>query len=140
MTHKSALALIRESYGRIVYSHKTHEKAAERLDNRITWVKWTNLVLIVLTFSGVLNAVFTGGPIRNLLTILVSALALALAIYQMSFNPEKEILGHRKTANKLWHLREQFANLIGGIQDGTLGDDLGCKGILGSPASSNRNT
>lgn len=121
MACRSALASIRESYGRIVYSHKTHEKAAERLNNRITWVKWANLVLIVLTFGGVLNAVFTGGPIRNLLTILVSALALALAIYQMSFNPEKEILGHRKTANKLWHLREQFANLIGDIQDGALG-------------------
>lgn len=92
MSHESALASIRDSYGRVVYSHKTIEKAAERLNRRIGWVKWGNLILIVLTFGGVLNAVFVGGPVRNLLTVVVSALALALAIYQMSFNPEKEIL------------------------------------------------
>jgi hypothetical protein len=71
----------------------------------------------------VLNAVFVGGPVRNSLTVVVSALALALAIYQMSFNPEHEILEHRKTANKLWRLREEFANLIGDIKDGALPDE-----------------
>ena len=117
------MGAIRESYGRVVYSHKTHEKAAERLNGRIALVKWGNLLLIVLTFGGVLNAVFDGGPISNLLTVLVSAFALALAIYQMSFNPEKEILEHRKTANKLWYLREEFANLIEDIQDGALPEE-----------------
>lgn len=122
MGHGSALASIKESYGRVVYSHKTHEKAAERLNGKTALVKWANLVLIVLTFGGVLNALFGGGPLLNLATVLVSALALALAVYQMSFNPEKEILEHRKTANKLWLLREQFANLIGDINDGVLPD------------------
>jgi hypothetical protein len=122
VSHESALASFRESYGRVVYSHKTHEKAAERLHGRITLLKWANLLLIVLTFGGVLNATFAGGPVLNILTVLVSALALALAIYRMSFNPERDILEHRKTANKLWPLREEFANLIGDITDEALSD------------------
>jgi hypothetical protein len=123
LSHESALASIRESFGRVVYSHKTQEKAVERLHGRIRLVKWGNLVLLVLTFGGVLNAVFAGGPIRNSLTVVVSALALGLAIYRISFNPEQEILEHRKTANRLWRLREEFANLIGDIKDGALPDD-----------------
>lgn len=123
MSHESSKRIIKESYGRTVYSHKTHEKAVERLNRRIVLVKWGNLLLIVLTFGGVLNAVFDGGPVSNLLTVFVSALALALAIYRMSFNPEKEILEHRRTASKLWHLREEFANLIADIWDGALPEE-----------------
>ncbi len=123
MSRESALASVRESYGRIVYSDKTQEKALERLNGRIGLVKWGNLVLLVLTFSGVLNAVFAGGPIRNFLTVVVSALALGLAIYRLSFNPEREIIEHRKTANKLWRLREEFASLIGDLKDRALPDE-----------------
>jgi hypothetical protein len=123
LSHEPTLASIKESYGKIVYSHKTQEKAVERLNSRISMVKWANVVLLVLTFSGVLNAVFAGGPIQNLLTVVVSALALGLAIYRLSFNPEQEILEHRKTANRLWRLREEFANLIADIKDGALPDE-----------------
>lgn len=123
MGHESALASIKEAYGRVVYSHKTNEKTVEQLNDRITRLKWANLILMVLTFGGVLNAVFAGGAVPNLLTVLVSALALALAIYRMSFNPEKEVLEHRKTANKLRHIRDQYADLIGDIRDGALTDD-----------------
>lgn len=121
-TTSAALAAIRESYGRIVYSHKTHEKAAERLNTVIKRVKWINLLLVVLTFGGVLNALIRGGLVGNVATTIASGLALALAIYQMSFNPGKEILEHRSTANKLWQLREEFANLIGDARDNALAD------------------
>jgi hypothetical protein len=73
--------------------------------------------------NGVLNAVFAGGPTRNFLTVVISALALGLAIYRLSSNPEQEILEHRKTALKLWRLREEFANLIGDIKDEVLPDE-----------------
>lgn len=121
--HEAASASIREAYGRIVYSHKTHEKTVELLNHRVTRLKWANLVLMVLTFGGVLNAVFAGGAVPNLLTVLVSALALALAIYRMSFDPDKEVLEHRKTSNKLRHIRDQYADLIGDIKDGALLDE-----------------
>lgn len=123
MGYESALASIKEIYGRVVYSHKTHEKAVEQLNDRIIWLKWINLVLMVLTFGGVLNAVFVGGATLNLLTVLASALALALAIYRMSFNPEKEVLEYRKTANKLRQVRDQYVDLIGDIKDGALTED-----------------
>jgi hypothetical protein len=123
LSHELALASIKESYSRVVYSHKTQEKAVERLNGQSRLVKWGNLVLLVLTFSGVLNAVFAGGPTRSFLTVVISALALGLAIYRLSFNPEQEILEHRKTTNRLWRLREEFANLIGDIKDEVLPDE-----------------
>lgn len=116
----AALGSIKESFGRVVYSHKTHEKAAARLNRNLNWVKRLNLALLVLTFSGVLNALLSGGFGLNLATTVVSGAALGLAIYQMSFNPSQGILEHRNTANKLWKLREDFTNLIGDIHDGAL--------------------
>ncbi len=34
---------IRESFGRVVYSHKTHEKAREIESSKVTTVKWANI-------------------------------------------------------------------------------------------------
>ena len=43
MSHELALASIKESYSRVVYSHKTQEKAVERLNGQSRLVKWGNL-------------------------------------------------------------------------------------------------
>lgn len=42
-------ATIREAFGRVVYAQKTHEKAREIESNRVTFVKWANIVLVTLT-------------------------------------------------------------------------------------------
>lgn len=120
MEHGSAVASIKESYGRVVYSHKTQEKAAERENSKAARLKWLNVVLVFLTFSGVLSAAFGGGRILNSITAVVSGLSLALAIYRLSFDPEKRVLEHRKAANKLLYLRDQYANLVADIKDGAL--------------------
>ena len=114
------MATTREGFGRVVYSHKTHEKAIERLNRRHSRLKLINAVLVGLTFSGVLNALFAGGFYRNLATALVSGVSLAFAIYQLSFDPRDQIVRQRKTADQLWLLREEYANLLADIEDGAL--------------------
>lgn len=123
MSYQSSLAAIRESFGRVVYSHKTHEKAIERLYRRDSRVKWTNVVLIGFTFSGVLNALLAGGFYLNLTTAIVSGVSLALAVYRLSFDPQDQIVRQRKTADQLRQLREEYANLLADIDDGALSSD-----------------
>jgi hypothetical protein len=53
------LQAIRESFGRVVYSHKTHEKAREIQSRRAVLVKWVNIVLTTVTSATLLSTVIT---------------------------------------------------------------------------------
>jgi len=49
---------IRECYGRCAYTHKTHEKMAERLAVRQKVGKWANIVLSALITGGAAAVIF----------------------------------------------------------------------------------
>ncbi len=48
-TYSAEVQAIRESFGRVVYSHKTHEKAREIQSRRASLVKWVNILLATAT-------------------------------------------------------------------------------------------
>ena len=56
---KVNLPVIRESFGRVAYSHKTHEKAAEIEDRNSKIVKWANIVLTALTSGSLVSTIVT---------------------------------------------------------------------------------
>ena len=62
------LQVIRESFGRVLYTHKTHEKDRERLTLLGTVSKGTSIVLSGLTFEGVIATVGTRKPWNRLRT------------------------------------------------------------------------
>ena len=43
---------LRECFGRVVYAHKTHEKAADILLTRLSRIKFSQIVLSALTTGG----------------------------------------------------------------------------------------
>lgn len=109
---------VREAFGRVVYSHKTHEKAREIESGRVNIVKWTNIVLTTLTSAGLLGTIITDGRALLYTSAALSALALAFVIFQFSFDPAGAADKHRIAAKELWYLREQYANLLTDIQCG----------------------
>jgi hypothetical protein len=106
------LDAIRESFGRVVYSHKTHEKAREIQARRATLVKWINIILTTVTSVSIISVLITSERGLEIVSAVLSALSLAYAISQLSFDPAKQAEQHRSTARALWYIREQYIVLL----------------------------
>lgn len=50
-------AQVRECFGRVVYSTKTHEKCADLCMGRLQWIKIAQIVLSAITTGGLVTAV-----------------------------------------------------------------------------------
>jgi hypothetical protein len=114
---ESSLDIIRESFGRVVYTHKAHEKMIDLLNARKAAIKWLNLTALVLTTGGIITPILDQFPYREVMLSFTSAFALGVAIYQISFDPDEKIRAHRKCAKQLWFIRESYISLIADIQD-----------------------
>ena len=107
------LGVVRDLYGRVVWTHKTHEKDREIWSRRVVWMRWINVVLI-----GITTILATVGTILDsqsmfIATSISGALSTAFVVYQLSFNPEKKETEHRTVAKRLLYLRDQYLILIG---------------------------
>jgi hypothetical protein len=119
--HHASAALrsnLRESFGRVVYSHKTQEKAREIEARRSVIVKWINIVLITATSGTLLSTVITNERALLYTSAGISAAALAFTVFQFSFNPEGAAARHRDTARELWFVRERYLNLLTDMEGG----------------------
>lgn len=127
MVSEPLLTSIRESFGRVVYTHKTHEKQIELLVRNLTRARWLEAILISLTAGGAISVLFGTGFWFQLITAIFASAATAVTIYQLSFNPEHAIRDHRKSARLLWLIREKYINLIVDLTDGAIDEEGGRK-------------
>jgi hypothetical protein len=77
-------AQIRECFGRVVYSHKTHEKDADRCLTRLALIKRWQIILSAITTGGLLAVLFgpsDGAPVAAAFAALVSTSLLAKNAY-----------------------------------------------------------
>jgi len=106
------LGVARELYGRIVYSHKTHEKERERWTRKVHREKWISVLLAgSTTIAAVIGAAY-GNRIVFIVTSVLGTLGTAFSVYQPSFNACKTESEHRSTAKKLLDLRERYMMFI----------------------------
>jgi len=127
MASPALIDTIRDGFGRIAYTHKTHEKQIELLAASVTRYKWIHLVSLVLTTLGTLSVVITNVRWAEIATAGLAAVSLGITVYGWSFAPEQQILHHRLCARQLWHIRERYLNLITDMVAGTLSDDEAAK-------------
>lgn len=120
---KTNLQVIRESFGRVVYSHKTHEKDAEIASSQVTITKWVNIVLTALTSGTLISTIVTNEIVLAYISAALATLTLASTIFQLSFNPEEKAEKHRQLAKELWYVREKYVNLMADIVNGRISDD-----------------
>lgn len=119
------LAQVRESFGRVVYSHKTHEKQA---DICFTKHRCQQSVLIGLTavssgtfLAAVLGVV--GDPIlTSLITSSIALLVTWTSLGAKTFRFADESDAHRDIASRLWDLRESYISLIADLMAGTVSE------------------
>lgn len=115
------LSQVRESFGRVVYSHKVHEKQAD-----ICFCKhrWQQGILIGLTAIGSVTFLtevvsqFANRTLASLTTSLVALLVTWASLGAKTFNYSEEAEAHRATASQLWSVRESYISLITDLMSG----------------------
>jgi len=103
---------LRECYGRVVYSHKTHEKCADILLSRLARIKLWQIILSAITAAGFLGAIFGAGQIGAVLGMIVSTALLVLNSYTKNYDLGELAQKHKQAANDLWIVREKFLSLL----------------------------
>ena len=109
---------LRESFGRIVYTHKTHEKAADILLDRLSTIKLTQIILAAITTAGFVAAIFGVGTAGASEGVVVSTVLLALNAYTKDYDLGELAQKHRQAGADLWLIREQYLSLITDLKMG----------------------
>ena len=103
---------LRECFGRVVYSHKTHEKQADILVKRLSWIKLGHIILSATIAGSFLVRLFGLGEIGTIIGAIVSAVLLGLTLYSKDSNLAELAQKHKHAANEIWLIREKYQSLI----------------------------
>src|SRR4051812_41418773 len=77
---------IRDIYGRVIYTHKTHEKCADILKERSDFFKTGEVILSTVTTTTILVVLFGEGKVYNLIAAICSTAVLGITLYTKDFN------------------------------------------------------
>lgn len=105
-------AQIRECFGRVVYSHKTHEKCADILLSRLSKIKLWQIILSAITTAGFIAALFDTGKAGIIIGIIVSTSLLILNAYTKNYDLGEISQKHKQAATDLWLIREKYLSLL----------------------------
>ena len=104
---------LRECFGRVVYSHKTHEKCADILLKRLSIMKLAQIILSAITTAGCLSVLLgyyekSGSIIASF----ISSILLFLTLYMKDDNLSELAQKHRHAGSNIWLIREKYQSLI----------------------------
>lgn len=115
------IAQIRDSYGRLVYTQKTHEKEADLLKEKDNRIKLFQIVLSVLTTGSILPLlVKENQTFSPVLPAILSAILSFMNIYVKNQNLAELAVQNKKAATDLWLLREKYLSLLCDLQMGSI--------------------
>ena len=111
-------AQLRECYGRVVYSHKAHEKCADILLSRLSKIKLWQIILASVTTGSFVSAFFGTGAVGTAIGVVVSTTLLVLNAYTKDYDLGELAQKHRQSAADLWLIREKYLSLITDLRVG----------------------
>ncbi|MDD3004485.1 SLATT domain-containing protein [Flavobacterium sp.] len=109
---------IREIYGRVVYTHKTHEKCADVLKERNDCLKLIEILLSAFTTTSILVVIFGDGIVFQFLAALFSTALLCLTLYSKDYNLLALAEKHKQAALDILEIREKLLSLLVDIRIG----------------------
>lgn len=115
---------LRESFGRVVYTHKAHEKEADMLLARLSKIKLGQILLPAISTGGFVAMLLGTGWWGSLVGAIFSAALLALNLYTRNYDLAKQAQQHRDAAINIWSIREKYLSLITDLamESGSLSD------------------
>lgn len=112
LVHDLLEAQIRECYGRVVWTHKTHEKCSDILNKRNSRIKLTQIILSGITTTGILVTVCGDKQWVGVISAIVSILLLILNTYTKKYDLGEIAQKHSSCAANLWNIRESYLSLL----------------------------
>ena len=109
---------LRECYGRVVYSHKTHEKCADILLSRLSTIKLLQIILSAIATGGCVAALLGTGPIGAGVGAVFSTALLVLNAYTKDHDLGEIAQKHRQAAAGIWLVREKYLSLLTDLRVG----------------------
>ncbi|MGK4040888.1 SLATT domain-containing protein [Heyndrickxia oleronia] len=125
--------VILELYGRIVYSHKTHEKAIERLTKKTKNTKLVQIILLSITSAGIIgsltdllsplfNTYSRASIYYNLVIIGLTLVATGFSIFDLCSSDKDDLYSHKVAASKFLYIRDKYLVLIADYKDKLITD------------------
>jgi hypothetical protein len=114
-------AQLRECFGRVVYTHKAHEKDADISLAKLGRIKVAQIILSAITTAGLVAVIF--GPADKSsraawVAALISAVLLSLNTYTKDSDPGQTAQKHKDAAVHLWDIRESYLSLLTDLKAG----------------------
>ena len=123
---------LRECYGRVVYSHKTHEKRADILLDENACIKKYQIILSAIILGGAIALFFDICPFAGykkfseFLLAVISTIILILNAYAKNYDFGAISQKHRQVAAEIWLIREKYLTLLTALRMRQLSIDEIC--------------
>lgn len=111
---------VRECFGRIVWTHKTHEKCSNIYKDKLDRLKLTEIILSALVTTSLLISIFGSNSIGTIIAAIFSTALLIIQIYTKDYDLQKYSKDHAVVAHKLWNIRELYISLLADIKSGII--------------------
>lgn len=115
---------LRDMYGRLAYTHKTHEKMADSCNSKFKLLKKSEIILSAVSTGSLLFAVAGESHCATVVGAILSTLLLINILYMKEINISNLIQQHTQTASKLWGMREKLLSLLVDLHDEFPGAEL----------------
>lgn len=109
---------LRGCFGRVAWTHKTHEKCSDILNERLNCIKIWQIILSAIITTGILVAVFGDCKGVGVFSAVVSFVLTILNTYLKQYDLGGIAQKHADAAVALWNIRESYTSLLTDIRSG----------------------
>ncbi len=109
---------LREMYGRVAYTQKTHEKMADGYICRYRKIKVAEIALSAVSSGSLMLAIFGDSKVGTVIGAVLSTVLLGLSLYFKEASLGEQAQKHTEVASKLWGVREALLSLLADMHDG----------------------
>lgn len=112
---------IRECFGRVVYTHKAHEKMADQCAKKLRVYKLLQIGISAFTACGAATIIFSNDARLKIATAICSFASVWVSGYMKNMDPGGTAQKHRDAAAMLWPIRESYLSLLTDLRSGAVG-------------------
>jgi hypothetical protein len=105
-------------YGRVAYTHKSHEKMADGYVRHYKCIKKIEIGLSALASSSLVLSILGDSKSGTIFGAFLSTVLLGLTLYFKEASLGEQAQKHTTVASKLWGVREQLLSLLIDMRDG----------------------